>query len=334
MFSREKLSVQSLCISLCFQWWVSPLKTRCRTQNKNFSFLNLKLFLFFNTVTGCLPIPDTLRWNTLARYFSHQHWTESWFSKGRTKPEWWKMYRLQTKLYSWHCWLTVPIPSRPFSCISEKRLSVRKGLRLESRSQQKLCVPSTRDKERVSTGALPASWMKETGFPSATPWARSQGNVSNNRKWLYKARSALNCLQSGGEGWTGILRGTHQGKAAHAGLPSTERDRAQPEQGLSYSQKQQLSAQITAVCPSAMSFSVAGKRQNRLLNPQNNTCKAKLSRSVIGKGQEQTTILKHNMGSASAERVRCWELPFALPGLQIHRAQRFNELDTSLTHLL
>lgn len=94
------------------------------------------------------------------------------------------------------------------------------------------------------------------------------------------------------------------GKAAHAGLPSTERDRAQPEQGLSYSQKQQLSAQVTAQCPSAVSFSVAGKRQNRLLNPQSNTCKEKLSMSVIGKGQEKTTILKHNMGSADAQMLR------------------------------
>lgn len=71
MFSQEKLSVQSLCISPCFQW-VSPLKTRsCRTQNKNFSSLNLKLFLFLNTAIGCLPIPGTLRWNILAHYFSH-----------------------------------------------------------------------------------------------------------------------------------------------------------------------------------------------------------------------------------------------------------------------
>lgn len=248
MFSREKLSVQSLCISLCFQWWVSPLKTRCRTQNKNFSFLNLKLFLFFNTATGCLPIPGTLRWNTPAR-FSHQHWTQSWFSKGRTKPEWWKTYRLQTKLYSWHCWLTAPIPSHSASCISEKRLSVRKGLRLESRSQQKLCVPSTRDKERVSTGALPASWMKETGFPSATPWARSQGNVSNNRKWLYKARSALNCLQSGGEGWTGILRGTHQGRQHMQGCP--------PQRGTELS--------LSRVCPTAKNSNSVHKLQLNVL---------------------------------------------------------------------
>lgn len=83
MFSQEKLNVQSLCISPCFQWPVSPLKTRsCCTQNKNFSFLNLKLFLFFSTAIGCLPIPGTLRWNILAHYFSHNPaWNRVGFSK-------------------------------------------------------------------------------------------------------------------------------------------------------------------------------------------------------------------------------------------------------------
>jgi len=55
--------------------------------------------------------------------------------------------------------------------------------------------------------------MKETGFPSVTPQARSQGNVSNNRKLLYKARTALNCLQSGKEEHTRVLRRDTTGRA-------------------------------------------------------------------------------------------------------------------------
>lgn len=179
--------------------------------------------------------------------------------------------------------------------------------------------------------------MKETGFPSATPWARSQGNVSNNRKLLYKAGSALNCLQSGRKEHRRVLR-RDTSRALHTSVLSRKAECCNlrfphqrltafnlwlfsPEQRGAFSpaQNRKLNVHIRA----AMSFFCHGRKkiERIVLNLQKS--RARLSTSLIWKGRKRHShVLKHDVASAHAEGRLTAPLP-ALPGHAIHGAQQF-----------
>lgn len=225
MFSQEKLSVQSLCISLCFQWPISPLKTRSSARKTKTPSLIYNCSSFFNRAVRFLSIP----WQTQVKYSIHtifhtsQHEKENLFSKasGRLNLRNKNMAeKEQTELRGCRQRFTAHIGGWQFLFLQISFSAfLKRGLVLERDEDWKayhnknfLFYRHQIRKEWTLVLCLHVRWRKQD-FPLLLPQQRSQGNVSNNRKLLYKARWALNCLQSGTEEHTRVLRRDTTGRA-------------------------------------------------------------------------------------------------------------------------